>query len=260
MMNDLLHLYSKSLNMKRFIGYFDLLGYKEFILNNTTNEVRRRLEHVLQTIESALGRGVYEDAPDGTYAADLKNSSIQCLNISDTIMFWTKDDSQASLTEFLDVCYKFNWMMNTYQFPVRGALVYEEIEIIRGAHNTLAGGMYNVNTMYGKGLINAHLKCESQMWAGTVMDKSLEDFIVSYGGSSALTPIAIKYMVPYKTPPVDQIEEYALKLVSSPLNDVAFNNLCRDLDDIFKRDNKGMGGTAPLKLANTLLYAEKFKA
>ncbi|WP_316840062.1 hypothetical protein [Pedobacter gandavensis] len=246
--------------MKRFIGYFDLLGYKEFILNNDTAEVRRRLRHVLQTIESALGRGEREDVSDSTYAADLKNSRIQCLNISDTIMFWTIDDSQASLTEFMDVCYKFNKEMNTYQFPVRGALVYEEIEIIKGAHNTLAGGMYNVNTMYGKGLINAHLKCENQMWAGTVMDKSLEDFIVSNGDSSVLAPIAIKYMVPYKTPPADQIEEYALRLVSSSLNDVAFKNLCRDLDNIFKRDKKGMGGTAPLKLANTLLYAEKFKA
>lgn len=247
--------------MKRFIGYFDLLGYKEFILNNDTAEVRRRLEHVLQTIESSLGRGIYEDAAGGAYVADLKNSSIQCLNISDTIMFWTKDDSKESLEEFLDVCYKFNLGMNTYQFPVRGTMVYEEIEMIRGAHNSKAGGMYNINTMYGKGLINAHLKCEGQMWAGTVVDKSLEDFIVNTtGGTSVLEPIAIKYMVPYKKAPENQIEEYALRLVSKPLNEIAFKNLCRDLDDIFKRDNKGMGGTAPQKLENTLIFAEQFKA
>lgn len=247
--------------MKRFIGYFDLLGYKAFILNNDTAEVRRRLEHVLLTIESSLGRGIYEDAPGGEYAAELKNSSIQCLNISDTIMFWTKDDSDASLAEFLDVCDKFNWGMNTYQFPVRGALVYEEIEMIRGGHHSTAGGMYSVNTMYGKGLINAHLKCEGQMWAGTVVDKSLEDFVASSAaGISTLDAIAIKYIVPYKKAPENQIEEYALRLVSEPLNETAFRNLCSDLEGVFKADKKGMGGTASQKLANTLLFAEQFKA
>ncbi|MCX2492974.1 hypothetical protein OQX63_05790 [Pedobacter sp. PF22-3] len=246
--------------MKRFIGYFDLLGYKEFILNNETEYVKSRLGNVLAVIESCLGRGEYEEAPQG-FVADMKKSTIQCLNISDTIIFWTKDNSETSLAEFLEVCYTFNWKMNTFEYPMRGAMVYQEIEIINGANNTDAGGMYNVNTIYGKGLINAHLKCEGQMWAGTVIDKSLEDFILkSPSGSAILEPIAIRYIVPYKTVPVGQTEEYALRLVSSSMEDTAFKNLQADLIDIFNRDNKSMGGTAPLKLDNTLLFAELFKA
>jgi hypothetical protein len=70
--------------MKVFIGYFDLLGYKQFVMNNTTQEVRRRLGHVLRDIESSLGRGDYRESREGLIA-DLKNSRIKCLNISDTV-------------------------------------------------------------------------------------------------------------------------------------------------------------------------------
>lgn len=57
--------------MKYFIGYFDLLGYKQFILNNETAETRRRLSHVLRDIEISLGRGEYKDG-NGGLLADLK--------------------------------------------------------------------------------------------------------------------------------------------------------------------------------------------
>ena len=246
--------------MKVFIGYFDLLGYKQFILNNETEEVRRRLGHVLRDIESSLGRGDYKEGRGGL-VADLKGSRIKCLNISDTVIFWTLDDTDESLTEFLDVCFRFNWMMNTYNFPVRGAMIYDMMDMIHGAEVGAAGGMYNVNTIYGKGLIAAHLKCEGQMWAGSTIDKSLEDHVLArHEGQAMLDAVAIKHLVPYSNQPENQVEEYALKLVTGPLNAIAFGNLRKNIIAVFEADNKGMGGTAAIKLENTILFAERFKA
>lgn len=117
--------------MKQFISYFDLMGYKQFIMNNTTEEARRRLGHVLRDIENSLAQEKLKDSPRG-YVADLSESTLKCISISDTIIYWTQDDSDASLTEFLAVCYRLNWMLNLFDFPVRGVMIYDEMEMIYG--------------------------------------------------------------------------------------------------------------------------------
>ena len=244
--------------MKRFIGYFDLMGYKQFIMKNDTPEARRRLEHVLRDIETSLGRGEYLDTPRG-YVADLSRSTLRSLSISDTIIFWTQDDSDASLEEFLDVCYRLNWSLNTYNFPIKGLMTYDEMEMIQGSDRNDNGGSYSVNTMYGKGLVNAHLKCDEQNWAGTTVDAALSDCIEAKGLTPLLERVAIKTMVPYKRPPENQTEEYALRLVSKPLNEQAFQNLQRDIRRVFEADHKGLNARAAEMLNNTLLFAEKFK-
>jgi hypothetical protein len=249
-----------SRTMKHFIGYFDLLGYKKFILNNETTEARRRLGHVLRDIEASLGRGEYKGS-NGGLLADLKKSTIKCLNISDTIIFWSQDNSEASLQEFLDVCFTLNWRLNTFNFPVRGALIYDELEMIIGNEVSEGGGMYNVNTIYGKGLVNAHEKCENQSWAGCVIDNSLTDFIGEYSDLAALIdPIAVRYLVPYTKVVENQQEEYALRLVKGKLNEVAYVNVKKDIIDIFQRDNKGLNARAEVIMNNTIRFLDKFKS
>lgn len=244
--------------MKRCIAYFDLLGFKQFILNNDSNHTRTRLGHVLRDLETSLSRGIYKDHPKGLIA-DLKKSTIKCLNISDTIMLWTQDDSPESVKEFLDVCYGLNWRLNTYNFPIRGIMVYDEFEMIIGNEVSEGNGMYNVNIMYGKGLVYAHGKCENQSWAGCSIDSSLENFIVEIGQEDWLKEFALKYMVPYTKPVENQSEEFALRLVKGELNNIAFQNVKRDLTRIFEDDNKGMNERSRTILKNTLQFLEAHK-
>lgn len=228
-------------------------------MNNPTEETKRRLGHVLRDIENSLGRGELLETPRG-YVADRRQSTIKCISISDTIIYWTQDDSDQSLEEFLDVCFRLNWMLNTFDFPVRGLMTYDEMEMIQGADTNESGGTYSVNMMYGKGLINAHLKCDAQNWAGTCVDPLLSDLIESRGLTSALLDrVAIKTMVPYKMPIADQQEEHALRLVTGPLNDIAFENLKRNITDVFQADNKGLNERAQIMLENTIRFAEKFR-
>jgi hypothetical protein len=244
--------------MKRFIGYFDLMGYKQFIMNNETAETRRRLEHILRDIETSLSRGEYKDHPRG-YVADLSKSTIKCISISDTIIYWTQDDSKASLEEFLDVCFRLNWMLNDYHFPIRGLLVYDELEMVQGTDTNDSGGMYSVNTMYGKGLIRAHLKCDDQNWAGTCVDGSVNDFIQEQGLMPLLDRVAVKTMVPYKNAVADQQPEYALRLVTGEFNEIAFHSLTADLKRVFEGDNKGMNARSEEMLANTIAFAAQLR-
>lgn len=83
-------------NMKRFIAYFDFLGYKDFILNNDSNYLKVRAGHILRDIQISLGQGKYQDPMNGSVLADISLTRINCLNISDTVIFWTSDGIKCS--------------------------------------------------------------------------------------------------------------------------------------------------------------------
>ena len=102
--------------MNCFIAYFDYLGFKEFIENNDLDYQKKIIGNNFRDLESALGQGKIKDVHHGVIA-DLSNSKINCINFSDTVVFWTNDDSNESLKELLDVSYKFNWQAVDFFFP-----------------------------------------------------------------------------------------------------------------------------------------------
>src|SRR5690606_24276064 len=86
-------------------------------------------------------------------------------------------------------------------------------------------GKYNVNSLYGKDLINAYLKAESQQWAGTVIDESTLVALTGNGINceELLKPFAVKYQVPYKMSSAAN-DEYVLRLVEGTINPEFFKN------------------------------------
>ena len=95
--------------MKKYIAYFDFLGYKEFILNNDSDYLSIRINHIVRDIKLVLSKGKFKE-PDGfTISPDISQTRINCLNVSDTIIFWTFDDSIESLEELLIIANEFNW-------------------------------------------------------------------------------------------------------------------------------------------------------
>lgn len=66
-------------------------------------------------------------------------------------------------------------------------------------------------------------------------------------------------MVPYKVPPEDQQEEYAMRLGVNIHNQLSLDNLKRDIKRVFEADNKGMNVRAEMMLANTLAFVNSLK-
>jgi len=238
--------------MKRYLAYFDFLGFKNFILNNDSDYIKRRIGHILQDIETAIGQGEI-DITDYGAVANISKSKLNCLNISDTVIFWTRDDSFESFKELLKVSFDFNWRVTCYHFPIRGAIVYDEIEIISGYHETENGGTYNVNSIYGKGLVNAHIKAENLNLASCVVDSSVIEKIHEFGKTEEIIgDLAIEYQVPYKNgeiiPP-----EYLLKFhINKTINQEAFENRAQGIKDAFINDNKGISERSEILLENTI--------
>ncbi|MFT3979535.1 MAG: hypothetical protein QM687_03630 [Ferruginibacter sp.] len=236
--------------MKRFIGYFDYLGYKEFILNNSEEHLRRRASHILRDIEISLSQDKLKDAGPGRAVADLSSVNINCLNISDTVIFWTPNDTIDTCVELLNVCYMFNLKQVLYNFPVRGCIIYDNFDFVTGQEYNPNGVVYSPNLMYGKGLLNAHIKSESLDWAGSVIDSSVIERVSGEKGfPKFIDEIAIEYDVPYKGA---SKKEYALRLSNGELNDTAYANWIRDINRTFEMDNKIINESVERKRKNTI--------
>lgn len=244
--------------MKKFITYFDFLGFKNFILNNDSNYIKERIGHILRDIEFAIGLGKTTNTDYGIIA-NIENSRINCLNISDTVIFWTNDNSLESFEELLKVSFEFNWRI-IYHFPIRGSLVYDDIGIISGFQRNKNEGSYNVNSIYGKGLVNSHIKAENLNLASCVIDNSVIEKIKEFGSvEQIIGDVAIKYDVPYKN---DEIKkpEYVLKYrINKNIDLVSLKNMTSQISDAFNGDNKGMNKRSEELLNNTIDFLEILK-
>lgn len=237
-----------------YLAYFDLLGFKEFILKNNDTHISKRMEHVFRDLETSLCQGNGYIINNGIGIADISKFKLQCLVISDTILIWTNDCESYSLIEFLNVAYDFNCRMIRFNFPLRGAVLKGKIEEISGKYVNKENGSYSVQCVYGKGVIDAHLKAECQNWAGTVIDNSIIDDLIKFDSLDFLNDKATKYKVPYKNNIIND-EEYVFKIVKTPFEDLFLKNTLNNIDKLFTKDNKSIGDNrVQIKIENTKAF------
>lgn len=232
-----------------YLAYFDFLGFKEFIYNNDDDEVVRRMMHIFRDIELALSRGKTKPSQKNKDLAipNLSDSSINSLNISDTVIFWTNECRLDLLKELIEVTNEFNWRENKFNFPIRGCLTKGKIKFLPFQMNKNNSTIHSIQAMYGKGLVYAHEKAESQNWAGTVVDKSI---IEELGEDMELiNRSCVKYKVPYKNGEVTE-EEYVFKFDTG-------EDVYKWVENVFKQDKKSIDNDAVrVKIKNTVIFLE----
>lgn len=242
---------------KKFIAYFDYLGFADFIQNNDLDYQKRIMANIFRDIESALAGGEIVEANHG-YIADLSKNKVNCINFSDTIIFWTNDDSEESFSDIMKVTHYFNWQTNLHFFPARGCLTLGELEGVDFKHANDNGGTYNINSVYGKGLVRAHLVAESQEWAGTVIDPDIIEIINLWdSGQGLLDEMTVDYDVPFKH---SSVAVRTFRLIKGSLNEESFINCSTHIRSNFSDHNKNSQiASVQTKLKNTIDFLESFK-
>lgn len=235
--------------MKRFITYFDLLGYRNFLTKNDSELHYRVINQMYTQIDSALNEsGKYTQLPNGNFVNDLTGKKVSFVNYSDTIILWTDSDEREEFDSILNVTFECNWRMNDYHFPVRGVLIYDELFPL---NYVIPDNGYQINTFYGKGLITAHDKAENQNWAGMYLDNSVFDVVDL---DDKILEKCIEYEVPFKD---FRKKEYAFRLGTN-ISKEAAKNMNKHIEENFRRHNK-WDDTLPslkLKLENTKEFIE----
>ena len=187
---------------------------------------------------------------------DLSSIKTNCINISDTVLYWTNDLTWESLVHLFLVSYCFNQSFNLYNFPVRGCMTKGLVNYEKGDYQSSDDFLYSVRCLYGKGVVTAHNRAESQQWAGTVIDKPVMEDLQKYLYAETLNNYTIKYRVPYKTGDIDY-DELVFKLENKINNQTHLNNLKKDITSVFSRDNKSMDDeSVRAKLENTQKFLD----
>lgn len=226
--------------MKSFLAYFDLLGYKNFIQNNTAEYLKDRTDHFARNIEMALALDhPAQCAPSGRLVSDISHSRLNCLTFSDTVIFWTNGTELEDFEEIVQVAFKYNAFNVRLDFPNRGCIVYGEIDYKAFDSNNQRGGRYMLNMIYGQALIDAHLKAEAMSWAGCVIDESALRYAGNLGDCTALlNEHTLVYDVPYKSKEGGTVkQEAALRLIKGEIPISEHHE--KSIRSAFTKDNKG---------------------
>ncbi|PSL47364.1 hypothetical protein CLV51_102210 [Chitinophaga niastensis] len=246
--------------MDRFIAYFDILGFKGFIDNNDKPHVDRYFSHIFRESQSALSGGRLIDGPPGVVVPDVAQGRVNCMHISDSIIFWSIDNSEESFIDLVNVCYEFYWRCMQASFPIRGCMILGDIEFAPFTIPAANGATFYNSSMYGKGIIDAYLKGENQDWAGGYVDRSAINAVnpqtvqqLINEGKLILHPVPIKGQAP--------VEEHAFCIIQSGLNDIAYSNMVRSIENTFHRHLNGndLHPSVQRKLDNTIVFLDRFR-
>lgn len=252
----------KSMGNNVFIAYFDFLGFKQFILYNDSNHLNTRTDHILRDIECALSKNrpaIDVGQPHSVY--DISNSILNCINFSDTVIFWTRDAKIESLKELIEVATIFNSHENIHFFPIRGCITFGELSAKVGQATSKNQSYYRPNFVYGKGLIEAYELAESLDMAGTIVTSEVVDLLISNTEHQFIISNLLQFHVQYKT---CVTEEYMLPFLNldrvetsdrPAFNPVLlFNNISQSIRKNFIRDNKTIDMRTQAKIERTIEF------
>ncbi|MEO5889345.1 MAG: hypothetical protein ABIQ31_03790 [Ferruginibacter sp.] len=157
--------------------------------------------------------------------------------------------------EILKVAYNYNNFNVTQDFPSRGCIVYGDISFKPFDSENLRGGRYMLNMIYGKALIDAHLKAEAMSWAGCELDISSINYARTLGD---INPLLQKYTLLYDIPFKSQDGEikqqgHALRLFSGRI--LITQHYEEGIKMAFTQDNKGaVEGRTKVIFDNTIEF------
>lgn len=146
---------------KRFIAFLDIMGFKDRVARREHEEILSELEEFQSKISQ--------------YVSYQEKSEIQIALFSDSILIYSKDDSEDSLKSISQITKHVMMYAIQQQIPIP----------LKGA---IAAGMMTCNQTkqlyFGQALIDAYLLQESTKYYGIIAHHTAEKYIKDYKNDS----------------------------------------------------------------------------
>lgn len=179
-------------NGKRFVAFFDLLGFSSWLEADGSMEVFTYVRGFLNLMirASLPGSVVHPDM-----SVTLSETDIGFVNFSDSIVFYTRDDSDGCLDTMIRVCGEFmNGVITGPSRMLRGAITHGEFYADPDA-----------NAYVGQALVDAYRLESAQDWlscslhASVVSLPQFERALVRYPSFivPALVPLRSSTVIPF---------------------------------------------------------------
>lgn len=200
----------------RYVAFFDILGFSSWVETMGSEEVFVYIRGFLNLmVRASMPNSVVN--PD--MSVDLESSIISYINFSDSIVYYSKDDSYESFHSMLKVCAE---LINI--------VICGPTRMIRGAisHGEFYADPEN-NAYVGKALIDAYRLEENQEWLGVSLDSIIEDTENFIQAQKEFPHLIVQSLVPLKN---SSKKPYCLNWID---DDVVHSssNVFKCLDDCF---------------------------
>ncbi len=144
--------------MGKYVALLDILGFKDIINNNSHEEVIHLFKAFRIHLQKSLSNSETIMDIHGRVVFDVKKTTINSTIISDSLIFWTKDDSASSLFELIDCLHSFTTFCHNLSYIyLRGGITwgdffYDNTGIIEGKD----GAFIMHPIMAGKALVDVY--------------------------------------------------------------------------------------------------------
>jgi hypothetical protein len=162
----------------RFLGYFDILGFRNLVKNNTDEDLQKLYrENFIQLVNVSASVGLYKtkhyirDA-DQMGMPKYKLANVNSLMISDSIFFWTENDSIESLIEIIIASQLLVGAAFPEGLPLRGCLTHGSVTFLSSA-DISTSIINSANTYFGEAIVNAYEQANTQDWSGCILDDNI---------------------------------------------------------------------------------------
>jgi len=157
---------------KRWISYFDLLGFSNLV--QTNGELS-----VFNTITTAIEEFGRKRNPNGHF--------VERVWFSDSFILYSQGASERDFSPLEQISRHFFLSLIQKEIPVRGALACGE-----------AYADKDNNILFGKALLEAYKYAENQDWIGLILTPAAVQRMEEIGLPASERPYYAKWPIPYK--------------------------------------------------------------
>jgi hypothetical protein len=156
-----------------YLAFLDILGFKELIKNNSHSEVVNLYKALINTPVEFYSK--YNEQEQTLKKERLgehfRPTGLRLVNISDSIMLWTKNSRESSLIDLISAVKVLMSTSISMGIPLRGSIVMGNFEIMEQELSL---------SIVGRALVHAYENENKQNWSGCTIDSGIISFLKSY--------------------------------------------------------------------------------
>ncbi|MDP3561373.1 MAG: hypothetical protein Q8R83_04255 [Legionellaceae bacterium] len=199
-----------------FVAFLDILGFSDFVKNNSHAEVVKIYQAVFRSIiDMTLTETAEQLLPESQWLKDitnpnnhdlspkLDNVSINVLSISDSIILSTTDDEFKNLIKLIATVRNIMARTLYFGFPLRGAITHGMLTL--DSQESFGQSKIIHHQMFGLPIVEAAELEKIQHWSGCVIHENVALHI-----GYKLRGLDYTMLVPYEIPLKDKTPELML--------------------------------------------------
>lgn len=157
--------WEKAVDTNRFVAYFDILGFKNMVLELDNEEIGKKLTLLMKELNKRIEA---KDLLNVFKNRGLKENQTKQVVFSDSIFIFSHGSTWLDLFKIVyDSFYIWINSINN-QTPLKGCISFGKINVD-----------FNKSIFYGKPIINSYLLHEEMKMIGVMLDNSVESFFES---------------------------------------------------------------------------------